>query len=150
MTIGSRLKSVQAKDLMTRFAITATKDQTILDLANIFIRFKVSGIPVVDELDQIVGIVTSVNLFDHMKKIIDVVDGGDDLVYDCSIPVKDVMTSEVVTITEEVSLYEIIKLMNERHIHTFPVVRDGEMIGVVGRRAVMESCYSTISSAHSS
>jgi CBS domain-containing protein len=53
------------------------------------------------------------------------------------------MTPNVFTITEEVSLYEMIKMMYDQHIHTFPVVRDGKMVGVAGRRDVMNACYIT-------
>ena len=143
MTIEARLKSIQAKDLMTRFAITVTEDQTIVDLANIFMRFKVSGTPVVDESEQILGMVTATNLFDHMKKIIDVVDAGGDPQYDCRTSVKEMMTQEVVTITEEMSLYDMVKVMCDQHIHTFPVVRDGRLVGVVGRKDVVNACYAT-------
>lgn len=149
MTIEARLKSIQAKDLMTRFAITATEDQTIVDLANIFMRFKVTGIPVVDEGEKIVGMITSSNLFDHMKKIVDVVDQGNDPKYDCCITVKEIMTPEVITIDEDMSLYDMIKLMSDQHIHTFPVVRGDKLVGVVGRRDVMNACYSTACSIQS-
>lgn len=145
MTIEARLKSIRAEDLMTRFAITVSEDQTIVDLANLFIRFKISGIPVVNGGGEITGIVTAVNLFDHMREVMEKIEsqtGAEQC--DCNTSVVQIMTRDVVTITEQTTLYEMIKLMCEQHIHTFPVVRGGHLVGVVGRRDVMNACYTTI------
>jgi len=145
MTIEARLKSIRAEDLMTRFAITVSEDQTIVDLANLFIRFKISGIPVVNGGGEIVGIVTAVNLFDHMRGVMDKIEAQGEMTRcDCDTGVSQIMTRDVVSIHEQTTLYEMIKLMCERHIHTFPVVRGDRLIGVVGRRDVMNACYTTI------
>ena len=143
MTLKSRLQSIKAKDMMTKFAITVTEDQTVIDLANLFMRFKISGVPVLNDSDEIVGIVTASDLFNHMEKIISVVDSGKDPHEECLITVKEIMTRDVSVIDEEISLYEMIKLMCEKKIHTLPVVRDGSMVGVIGRRDVISACYVT-------
>ncbi|MEW5895614.1 MAG: CBS domain-containing protein [Candidatus Omnitrophota bacterium] len=142
MTVKSRLQSIKAKDMMTKFAITVTEDQTINDLANLFMRFKISGLPVLNDADEVVGIVTASDLFNHMKKIINMVDSGQDP-KDCEIQVKEIMTSRVQVIGEDTSLYDMIKLMCEKQIHTLPVVKDGAMVGIVGRRDVISACYIT-------
>ncbi len=144
MTLQTRLQAVRAEDIMTRFAITVTEDQTIVDLANLFIRFNISGTPVVNDEDQLTGIVTSTNLFDYMKTIFDSINNEEQFQYDCTLSVKDIMTRDVVSIDIETSLYDMIKLMYDQHIHTFPVVREGKMVGVVGRKDVMNACYTTL------
>lgn len=144
MTILARLKSIQAQDLMTKFAVTATADQSIVDLANLFVRFNVSGVPVVDGDHQMVGIVTSSNLFDHMKNVIGQVDAQGEIQCGSGIFVGDIMTQDVLTVTVDASLYDMIKLMYERHIHTFPVVKDGHLVGVIGRRDIVNACYTTV------
>ena len=134
---------IQAKDMMTKFAITATVDETIIDLANLFMRFKISGVPVVTEEDSIIGIVTATDLFNHMRKIIGSVDDGTDPSSTCAVSVKEIMTDTVVTVTEDTTLYDLIKLMCHEGIHTFPVVREDKMVGVIGRRDVINACYTT-------
>ena len=65
-------------------------------------------------------------------------------VEDCTkIKVTDLMTHDVVTITEETSLYEMMKIMCERNIHTLPVMvlSKKEIIGVIGRRDILNAFY---------
>ena len=70
MSVEARLKSIQAKDMMTKFAITATEDETIIDLANLFMRFKISGVPVVAEGENIIGIVTATDILLEFARIV--------------------------------------------------------------------------------
>jgi len=143
MTIEARLKSIQAKDMMTKFAITASEDDTITDMANLFLRFKISGVPVVNETENIVGIVTATDLFHHMQKIMDGLDKGEDPVSACAASIKEIMTRTVISVTEEMTLYDLIKLMGRESIYTFPVVREDKIVGVIGRRDVINACYTT-------
>lgn len=147
MTLELRLKSIKAKDLMTKFAITASEEETAEDLANLFMRFKISGVPVLDDRERIKGVVTATDLFRHMEKIVALVDDGKDVSKEhVSIPLGRIMSQPVKMVTEETSLYEMIKLMCDKDIHTLPVVRDGtHMVGVVGRRDVISAFYSAVS-----
>lgn len=144
MTLELRLKSITAGDLMTKFAITAAEDETAADLANLFMRFKISGVPVLDESGGISGIVTATDLSRHMEKIIALMESGKDLAKEqADIPLSRIMSEPVRTIAEDTSLYDMIKLMSGG-IHTFPVVRDGKMTGVVGRRDVISAFYTAL------
>lgn len=146
MTLELRLKSIQAKDLMTKFAITAVEEDTAEDLANLFMRFKISGVPVLDDEENIKGIVTATDLFRHIEKIIALIDQGK--VFSnkgAALPLGKMMTRPVKNVTEETSLYDMIKLMCDKDIHTLPVLRGKGMVGVVGRRDVISAFYSAMS-----
>mgnify|MGYP001580589609 CR=1 FL=1 len=138
-----KLKNIKAKDLMSKFAITIREDETITTLAHLMMRFKISGIPVCTKNGDIIGIVTATDLFNFMKKIVLQMEKAQD-VEDCTkIKVTDLMTHDVVTITEETSLYEMMKIMCERNIHTLPVMvlSKKEIIGVIGRRDILNAFY---------
>jgi CBS-domain-containing membrane protein len=47
--------------------------------------------------------------------------------------VEEVMTREVVTVTEDTSLEEVARLMERHHVKRLPVLRDDQMIGIVSR-----------------
>nr|MDJ0969310.1 CBS domain-containing protein [Kiloniellales bacterium] len=45
----------------------------------------------------------------------------------------DVMTRDLISVTEETPLYEIAGLLEKHHVKRVPVTRDGRLIGIVSR-----------------
>ena len=138
-----KLRSVKAKDIMSRFAITIKESETVMNLAHLMMRFKISGVPVTDKNGAICGITTATDLFNLMKNVVRDIDKGDGSNNYPDMKVDALMTKDVVTITEETSLYEIMKIMCERNIHTLPVMvlSKKEIIGVIGRRDILNAFY---------
>lgn len=137
-----------AKDIMTRDVVTVSPDTTIEDLGRIFIEKNISGAPVADSAGKIVGIVTENDLISqnsrlHIPTIL--------RLFDAFIPlgtgrleaeirrmaastVGEVCTGVVVAVTEETPLDEIATIMNERKIHLLPVLSEGRLVGIIGKR----------------
>ena len=141
--LEQRLKSVKARDLMSRFAITIKENETVMNLAHLMMRFKISGVPVVDKNGEIYGIVTATDLFNLMKGIVGNMKDKTNLDNYLDMKISELMTKDVVTITEETTLFEIMKLMCEHDIHTLPVmaVSKREIVGVIGRRDIINAFY---------
>ena len=138
-----RLKSVKAKDIMSRFAITIKENETVMNLAHLMMRFKISGVPVTNKNGEICGIATATDLFNLMKKIVNDIDKQSISDNYSQMMVDALMTKNVVTITEETNLFEIMKIMCEKNIHTLPVMvlSKKEIIGVIGRRDILNAFY---------
>jgi len=138
-----RLNEIKAADLMSKFAITMREEDTVDSLAHLMMRFKISGVPVLSRNEDIVGIITVTDLFNLMKAITNDIDNGVELTKYQNIKINEVMTRDVVSITEETNLGEIIRIMCEKNIHTLPVVdtKEGKIIGVIGRRDVLNAFY---------
>jgi predicted transcriptional regulator len=138
-----KLKKIKAVDVMSKFAITARNTDTIESLAHLMMRFKISGVPVVSNNEEIVGILTAKDLFSLMKAITSDIDNGLELLKYQDLKVDTIMTKDVITITEETTLYEIIKIMCNKNIHTLPVmgVENKEIAGVIGRRDILNAFY---------
>jgi len=60
---------MQAKDIMTSDVITVKLNSTVEEVAKIFIEKKISGVPVVDEEQRIVGIISEGDLVFQQKKV---------------------------------------------------------------------------------
>lgn len=120
--------------------ITINPDAVISGLAHLLMRFKISGVPVITKDEGIVGIVTATDLFEIMKKIIGEGEKGLESVNN-KIFVKDIMTGDIFSVSEDATLFEIIKLMCNKNIHTLPVVSNKEIVGVIGRRDVLNAFY---------
>ena len=138
-----RLESIKAKDIMSRFAITIQENETVMNLAHLMMRFKISGVPVTNKNGEICGISTATDLFNLMKKIINDIDKESSLDDYLEMTVGMLMTKDVVTITEETTLFEIMKIMCVKNIHTLPVmvISKKEIVGVIGRRDILNAFY---------
>lgn len=143
-----RLKNIKAQDLMSKFAITIREDETITTLSHLMMRFKISGVPVCTQNGNICGIVTATDLFNFMKKMVQQMEKEENVSDYQNVKIKDLMSDNVVTITEETSLYEMMKIMCERNIHTLPVmvISKKEIVGVIGRRDILNAFYVGIGS----
>ena len=143
-TIQQRLQQIKAKDIMSRFAITTTRGTLLTEVAHLMSRFKISGVPVMGKNKEICGIITATDLFGVLDKITrdDSDTANPSKYYD--IPVETIMSEKVYSITEDTSLYDMIKLMCQKNIHTLPVLSGAEIVGVVGRRDVLNAGYAAI------
>ena len=138
-----RLKQIKAKDIMTADVITVKKDDSLTDVAELMIKNRISGFPVLED-DVIIGIITANDLF----LVMDMIKTGEvlkDNETDYSRPeVSFAMSTEVISINPEGSLDEIISLMKYRNIHTLPVTFQNKLVGVIGRRDIFKSFYCAI------
>jgi len=130
-------------EIMSRFAITIKENETVTNLSHLMMRFKISGVPVLNKNGEICGIVTSTDLFNLMKKIVKNMEDGINPENYLDIQIGAFMTKDVVTITEETTLYDIVKIMCTKNIHTLPVMvmSKKEIIGVIGRRDILNAFY---------
>ena len=60
---------LKARDIMTKNVITVTPQTTVRELATLLLKKKISGAPVVDEADKVVGVVTESDLIFQNKKV---------------------------------------------------------------------------------
>lgn len=134
-----------AKDVMTTKVITVREDTVVKDVAALLLKHRISGVPVVDDDRKIVGIVSEGDLLrrvendtEHrhswwLENLFFADARTDHYIKAHARKVSDVMTRNVVTVTEETPLFRIADVLEKHHIKRVPVVRDGELIGIVSR-----------------
>ena len=139
---------LQARDIMTTEVITAAPETSISQVAALLDQHRISGVPVVDREDRVVGVITqsdlvaraqdlelppTISLFDlrlvletpgHFKKRLEKMLGT---------TVAEVMTPEPLTVTPETPLNQIADLMAKKKVHTIPVLEGDKLIGVIGK-----------------
>ena len=120
-------KKLLAYFLMEDRLVTCHPQDTALDVANKLYEWNCGAVPVVEEDKTLVGIVSE---FDLLQLIEAEKDLG-------AIHVADIMTKEVVTIKEDLSFVDTLKLLQNHHLIRVPVVRGEKVIGVVARRDVL-------------
>ncbi|GGC52673.1 CBS domain-containing protein [Chelatococcus reniformis] len=136
---------MQAGDVMTLGAATVHPDATVLEAAQLMLRNRISGLPVVETDGQLVGIVTEGDLIRrvelgterHRARWLEfLTDPGlraDEYTRAHGRTVGEVMTRAPETIARETPLREVADLMERRGFKRLPVVRDGKIIGIVSR-----------------
>ena len=138
---------LKAKEFMTHDVITIRPDATVEELARLLIDHRFSGVPVVDDNNNLIGIVTEHDLISqnkrlHIPTIIRLFDAyimlgsgkmEDEINKMAATTVDDICTKDVVTITEETTLEEVATIMSEKNIHLLPVLRNKAVVGIVGK-----------------
>jgi CBS domain-containing protein len=146
-----------AADIMTVNIITVTTETSVRELAKILSDNNISGVPVVDDAGNLLGIVTENDLIDQTKKlhiptVITLLDSffylenpdrmEKEMKKMAGTTVRDIYSSRPVTVNEETTLDDIATIMAEKNIHTLPVVRNTQLIGVIGKKDIIKTLIS--------
>jgi len=136
---------MRAIDVMTSHVMTAAPQMTVQDAAKLLIDSRISGIPVVDGDRRLVGIVTEGDLlrraetnterrhsrwsewFSPNSRL------AAEYIKSHAGRLADIMTRDVVSVTELATLGEIADLMETKRIKRVPVLHDGKLVGIVSR-----------------
>jgi len=139
------------KDIMTREVLSVRKTASLKEVGEILKSKRISGLPVVDEGDRIVGIITLTDMLRILDRIYkwkelekyepEISFGGMFEKEKTDSVVSDFMTKDVFSLSEDDPLEEVMKLMFSKGVHTLPVTKDGKLIGVVGKRDLVYSCF---------
>ena len=147
----------KAQDIMTINVITATPATTVTELAQLLASNNIGGVPVLDSSGTLLGVVTESDLIDQNKKIhIPTVVTILDSVFYLENPdrmekemkkiagstVGDIYSKDPITVDEETLIDEIATLMAEKNVHTLPVMRGDELVGVIGKKDIIKTLIS--------
>jgi CBS domain-containing protein len=139
---------MRARDIMTKEVITVTPETSVEEIAFLLLKYNISGVPVV-ERDKVVGVVSEADLL-YKKKL------PTSLVYiyqhgsylkpnelaeeDKKIratKAKEVMTREVISVSPETKVTEIVSIMEEKGIKRVLVMEGDKLVGIVSKLDVL-------------
>ena len=139
------------REIMTKDVITVSTDTFLSEVGRLLKEKRVSGLPVIDNSGELVGIITLTDILKILKEVyqwqelqkkvtglpVSAKLGRESL----NTRVGQVMTKDVISLEENDTLNDAIHLMFSKGIHTIPIVKDKKLIGVVGKRDVVFSCF---------
>jgi acetoin utilization protein AcuB len=119
------------KERMSQPVITVPPDMPIMDVLNLMKSKQIRRTPVVDKKRRLVGIVSDKDILNAAPS-----DATSLSIWELNhlisrILVKDVMTKKVLTVTEDTPIEEAAYLMAENKIGGLPVMRNGELVGLI-------------------
>ncbi len=130
MTVDEMVTEVErikrADELIIRDVVTASPDQTVREVDEMMEQAGVSGAPVVDEDDEVLGIISGTDIRPYLE-----VGDRDE--------VKEAMTDEVITAPEDVTAREALELMYDHKIERVPIVDEADrLVGLVTMQGILQ------------
>ncbi|MDF2157452.1 CBS domain-containing protein [Algoriphagus sp. CAU 1675] len=129
----SPIQHILVEDYMSTNLITFHPEDSIEQVFEIFSKRKISGAPVVDESGALVGIISEV---DCLKEIIK---GKYTNTPKFPAKVKDHMSTDVLTMSPDLSLFDAAGQFLEFKIRRFPVLRNGKLVGQISLSDVIRA-----------
>ena len=110
------------------------------EVIDLMARRGVRALPVVGESYEVLGIITSGDALDQVLRDAP----GEERQVEASrapLTARDVMTRAVLCVSESQSLVDAARMMVNRRVEQLPVVRDGELIGLITRDAILHALH---------
>ena len=152
---------MQAKDVMTTGVVTVEPETTVREIAAVLAEKGISAVPVVDAQGAILGVVSEGDLMRReeigtgpkkrswwLLPFSETESAAADYAKSHGMHARDVMTRQVVTVTEQTSLAEIAEILETRRIKRVPVLRDGKLVGIVSRANIVQAIAARSEGAH--
>lgn len=140
---------IGTKDIMTRQVVSVRPDASIVDAADLMLKHRISGLPVVSEQGKLIGIVTDRDLLRRRESGAEparprwleflVAPRRLSSEYELlqSRKVSDVMTPNPISIDEDATLDHAVRLMNQHRIKRIPVLRKDQLVGIIAREDIV-------------
>lgn len=148
---------MQASDIMTTDVISVRPGTSVFEAATLLADHHISGLPVVDESGNVVGMLTEADLlhrietgtgkpqrswfgeFLHSTRKL-----AGEYLKEHAARVENVMTANVVSISPATELGEIADTLERHHIKRVPVLVDGKLVGIVSRSNLIRALASAL------
>jgi CBS domain-containing protein len=142
---------MKARDLMTTRVLVVRQDDLAVHAVQIMADHNISGLPVVNDAAELVGIVTEKNLLllDEMepRKMPTALYGlwltpprlVDDDARMRGVLVRDVMTRKVISFGPDDRVLDVAHAMHDRGIKRVPIVEGGKIVGILSRADIIRA-----------
>ena len=148
------MDELKVREIMTTPVITVKPETTVRELADILAKNKISGVPVVDDQDRMLGMVSEADVIVqdadlHFPYYIQFLES---VIYLQSVhkfeerfrkaigsKVSQIMTQEVISASPDESVREVATLMADRNVNRVPVMENGHLVGIVTRGDIVRA-----------
>jgi CBS domain-containing protein len=152
---------MRAMDVMTSRVVTIDAEASVQTAAKLMAEHGISALPVVDREKRVIGMVSEGDLLHRTETgtdqrrawWLDLLSSTNELAGDYvkshGSRVGDVMTRDVVSVTEETPVADIAILLDTNRIKRVPVLNHGRLVGIVSRANLVRALAMTITQAPS-
>ncbi|MEO9485973.1 MAG: CBS domain-containing protein [Ekhidna sp.] len=133
-------QAIKVEDYMARKLITFKPDQPMHEVVDALMKHKISGGPVVNDDEELVGVISE---GDCLKEV---VKGKYDNMPIFTGLVQEHMAKNVITVSPDLNIFEAAKMFLDKRLRRFPVIHEGKLIGQISQKDVMKAVLKTKSS----
>jgi CBS domain-containing protein len=126
-------ESFRIEDFMNPKPVTVLPDTSIVEIAKLTLKHKVSGVLVVDKTKKLLGMISELDCLREMSGSI--YHDGRNV---SSLSAEDIMTKEVTTVSPDAQLFDVMTSMLHQGQRRRPVVENGKVIGQVTCRQLLK------------
>ncbi|WP_075980244.1 CBS domain-containing protein [Bacillus massilinigeriensis] len=144
---------MKAKDIMVKNVIKVKENQLIQDVLDRFVEYRISGIPVVNDRNELVGYVSDgdimkwigkhdpviINYFYYTTVIEDEESLEDKFKRLLNKNVMEVAKKNVITVDEDTEIEKVAEILGRRRIKKVPVVKNNVLTGIISRGDIVRS-----------
>jgi CBS domain-containing protein len=151
------MKNKTAKDIMTTDVIIANREDSIVSVAKLLIQEKIGGMPVVDENNKVVGIISETDIMKKEKYVeapqaINILQGllffddfkqmEQDIKRMAAYKVEELMSTEIIKVHEDDKFDDVANIMIKKSINRVPVVDSTNALkGIICRYDIIKAMY---------
>jgi len=146
---------MKAMDVMVRDVVTVKPDDDVALAVRLLAEHDVSALPVVDDDDNVIGVISEADLL-HREEIgtekqrpwwLEAVTPASTLAGEFAKShgrrVEEIMSSNIVSASEDTPLGEIATLLERHRIKRLPILRAGKLVGIVSRSNLIQALASS-------
>jgi CBS domain-containing protein len=147
---------MNAADVMSRDVVTVRRGASIAEAIRLMLDNRISGLPVLDDEDKVVGIVTEGDLLRRSEtgtetrrpRWLEFLMGpgriAEEYVRTHGRKVDEIMTRDLVSVTADAPLGDVVQLMERRRIKRVPVLAGDLLTGLVSRADLLRALARTL------
>lgn len=149
-TLGAELL---VRDVMTKGVISVSKYESVMHVADILNEKNISGLPVVDKENKVIGIITQADILslvgvsrEHtLKDLLRYMLGEKLPERRMGDHVGDIMTSPAITIGPNATVAETVRIMDDKRIRRLTVASsEGRLIGIITRADILKAVINRV------
>jgi CBS domain-containing protein len=120
---------LSAREVMKTPVISAKKSAFAKDIASQLVSGRFSGMPVIDEEERVIGVITEHDLLERVRE-------GKDL---GKLTAEDVMQKHPITVDVNAPLSDVLDIMLDNGILRIPVTDGLCLVGIISRSAILRT-----------
>jgi CBS domain-containing protein len=153
---------MRAMDVMTSEVVTVDENASVTAVAKLLAERGISAVPVVDKDNRVIGMISEGDLLHRaetgteqrrswwLEMIASTNQLAADYIKSHSGSVKDVMTRDVISVSDTTPVADVAILLETNRIKRVPVLRDGKLVGIVSRANIVRALAMTVDEPSSS
>lgn len=131
------MSNQRTRDIMRHPGVCLTADMLLDQVSDHLSRYHVSGAPVIDEEQKLVGFVSEYDCLERLMQT--------SYYCDNTVQASDVMSTEnLISTSPAITIIDLASEMNQNKVNVVPVIENEKVVGVVSRGDVMRSLVSNL------